>query len=396
MKNNLFQSFKVIILGIIIIFSIHYLFAWTSPTDSQTSVKNSIPVPINSTTTPQSKGGSPLASLLNINGTLSSRTLAVAGNMEVNGTLQLTSLAGSSGNPNLYAMSGNSISTYASGGSYSLTVSKSGAGASIGLVSSNLGAISCGSICSDNYAYGSLVTLVATPNENNAFNGWGGACSGSGPTCVVVMDASKNVTANFTAAAVLTVTISGSGGTVNSLGNIINCSPTCAAAFSPGSSVTLTANPSTGTFVGWGGACSGTSRTCSMTINSSQNVTAVFSPLSCGVGVPYNGYCWYKNTIRGGTCGAYCSSIGRICINSTQTCAQDKAAYAAAGVNCSAYYEYNGAAYNSSYPNYNGGACGVRTDTTWSCGTGSITTNSCASSRVYWWPLCTCGDPSNQ
>ena len=63
----------------------------------------------------------------------------------------------------------------------------------------------------------------------------------------------------------LTATIAGTGiGTVTSSPVGITCaSGTCSANFAPNTMVTLTAVPGTGSvFVGWGGACSGTSPTC--------------------------------------------------------------------------------------------------------------------------------------
>jgi phospholipase C len=76
----------------------------------------------------------------------------------------------------------------------------------------------------------------------------------------------------------LTVATAGSGtGTVTSAPSGISCGTTCTANFPSGSSVTLTAAPTTGfVFTGWSGACSGTA-TCSVTINAATSVTATFS-----------------------------------------------------------------------------------------------------------------------
>jgi YVTN family beta-propeller protein len=75
----------------------------------------------------------------------------------------------------------------------------------------------------------------------------------------------------------LNVADEGSGsGTVMSTPAGISCPPTCAANFSAGTSVRLTASPNAGsTFVGWSGACSGTGA-CTVTMNSNQAVTATF------------------------------------------------------------------------------------------------------------------------
>jgi hypothetical protein len=41
--------------------------------------------------------------------------------------------------------------------------------------------------------------LTATPAANNSFGGWSGGCTGNSATCQVTMDATKAVTATFTA-----------------------------------------------------------------------------------------------------------------------------------------------------------------------------------------------------
>ena len=47
------------------------------------------------------------------------------------------------------------------------------------------------------YAYGTVVTVTATPAAGYTFTSWSGACTGAG-ACSVTMDADKTVTANFT------------------------------------------------------------------------------------------------------------------------------------------------------------------------------------------------------
>jgi phospholipase C len=74
----------------------------------------------------------------------------------------------------------------------------------------------------------------------------------------------------------LTVTTSGSGsGTVTSSPGGINCPGTCTAMFPSGTQVTLSATQNG--FAGWGGACSGNSLTCTITLSSSENVSASFA-----------------------------------------------------------------------------------------------------------------------
>ena len=74
----------------------------------------------------------------------------------------------------------------------------------------------------------------------------------------------------------LTVAFFGSG-TVTDSALGIDCSSLCGPFFAPGTMVTLTAAPATGsTFLGWSGGCSGNG-TCSLTIDSAQSVGATFN-----------------------------------------------------------------------------------------------------------------------
>jgi sugar lactone lactonase YvrE len=95
----------------------------------------------------------------------------------------------------------------------------------------------------------------------------------------------ENLTANFAAAlANYTLTVSESGqGSVASLDGGISCSNgagQCSASYTSGTNVTLNASPASGwQFYGWSGACFGTG-SCTLTMNSSQAVTAAFSQSS--------------------------------------------------------------------------------------------------------------------
>lgn len=89
------------------------------------------------------------------------------------------------------------IATFTGGtpATYSLTVTKSGAGS--GTVTSSPAGISCGATCSATFTTGTVVTLSATAATGYAFAGWSGeSCSGTG-TCQVTMSAARSVTANF-------------------------------------------------------------------------------------------------------------------------------------------------------------------------------------------------------
>ncbi len=159
-----------------------------------------------------------------------------------------------------------------------LTVQKSGAGS--GTVTSNPSGIDCGADCNEAYANGTAVTLTATATGGSNFTGWGGACYGTG-TCTVSMVLNRSVTASFEPVGLtytLSVAKSGTGaGTVTSLPAGINCGTDCSEAYLSGTSVALTAAPTSGsTFTGWSGACSGTDATCTVTMSAARSVTATF------------------------------------------------------------------------------------------------------------------------
>lgn len=79
-----------------------------------------------------------------------------------------------------------------------LTVSRSGSGSGLVRETSWYYALDCGSTCSATYDEGAVVTLEAYGYAGATFDGWGGACSGTGP-CTVTMSQARSVTASFTA-----------------------------------------------------------------------------------------------------------------------------------------------------------------------------------------------------
>lgn len=157
---------------------------------------------------------------------------------------------------------------------FPLTVTKVGSGTVTG------GGINCGATCTTDIAYGTPVTLNAAAATGFTFNGWSGACTGTG-ACSVTITAATSVTATFVQNVALTVTKSGTGsGTVT--GDMINCGGTCSETVPVGTKVTLTATPdsalaSASTFVGWsGGGCTGVS-TCTVTVTAATTVNAMFT-----------------------------------------------------------------------------------------------------------------------
>ena len=176
----------------------------------------------------------------------------------------------------------------------SLQVTVGGAGS----VTSNPAGINCtgAGTCSQSYASGTTVTLSALPASGNAFVGWTGACSGTGTSCTVVLSSpSESVGASFAAAVqyfALQVA-DGGNGTVTSSPTGINCSGAsastgCSQSFTSGTTVQLTAAPASGyVFSTWSGACSGSTASCTVTMNAAQGVGATFAASSPTGATPY-------------------------------------------------------------------------------------------------------------
>jgi len=190
-----------------------------------------------------------------------------------------------------------------------LTVGLAGTGG--GTVASSPAGITCGSDCTEGYPQGTVVTLTATPSTGSTFTGWSGSCSGTG-SCVVTMDAAKSVTATFTLQQfTLTVSKSGTGaGSVTSSPAGINCGATCSTPYDFGTSVTLTATPTTGsTFAGWSGVCSGTG-SCVVTMDAAKSVTATFTlqQFTLTVSKSGTGSGTVTSSPAGINCGSTCSA----------------------------------------------------------------------------------------
>jgi len=79
---------------------------------------------------------------------------------------------------------------------FTLGVTVTGTGA----VTSTPAGIDCPGACSQAYAEGTRVTLLAVPGAGQQFDGWGGACAGTGP-CTVTLAADASASAAFSAGA---------------------------------------------------------------------------------------------------------------------------------------------------------------------------------------------------
>ena len=178
---------------------------------------------------------------------------------------------------------------------YALQVTKTGAGAAQGTVTSNVPGIQCGPVCEAPFASGATVTLSASAAAGTVFGGWGGACTGTAPTCTLAMSQVRTVTAAFNPTQ-QTLTLTVDRGATSAAGSVssspaaagLPCSTpttagtpsrTCTANFPFESAVTLMAAPAGGSvFTGWGGECAGTATTCTVTMTAARSVTASFAP----------------------------------------------------------------------------------------------------------------------
>ena len=178
-----------------------------------------------------------------------------------------------------------------SGGTFTLQVTKNGAGS--GTVTSSPSGISCGTACSRSFSRGATVTLTAVPASGSVFAGWsGGGCTGTG-SCTVQINSNMTVTAAFNTSAppppppppsgtfTLNVTKVQNGGTGNVTSSPagIDCGATCTANFASGTSITLFASATSGRFASWtGGPCAGsTNPSCAFTLGANTTATASFA-----------------------------------------------------------------------------------------------------------------------
>jgi hypothetical protein len=166
------------------------------------------------------------------------------------------------------------------GGPTTATITIRRDGAAMGAVSAQGLELSCGVTCSATVAVGSVITLTASPGTGAVFGGWtGAACPGGDPICTVTVTADLAISARFDVAHFdVGVGLLGSGtGRVTSSPDGVTCPSACNAAFAYNTAITLTASAAPGsTFLGWGGACTGTG-SCAMTATAHTNVTAAFA-----------------------------------------------------------------------------------------------------------------------
>ncbi len=124
------------------------------------------------------------------------------------------------------------------------------------------------------YAFGTVVTLTATPGAGYVFSGWSGNASGSTSPITVTMDGDKSVTATFTQLRhTLATAVSGTGS--------VSASPAAGGdgKYAYGTVVTLTATPGASyRFSGWSGDASGSTSPVTINMNGDRSFTASFVP----------------------------------------------------------------------------------------------------------------------
>ncbi len=165
----------------------------------------------------------------------------------------------------------------------SLVVDKAGTGTVDSNVIGGGNGITCGVDCAEAYPDGTAVTLTASPAANSNLAGWSGCDSTTATTCMVSVNAARNVTATFNlnAPQTLNVTKMGSaagGAAVTSSPAGINCGADCTEAFPGGTAVVLTASaPVSAVFAGFAGCDTSTLTTCTVSVTSLRNVIATFT-----------------------------------------------------------------------------------------------------------------------
>jgi len=123
-----------------------------------------------------------------------------------------------------------------------------------------------------------MVVLPAGADEQENLHIAFTVSSDNGNNCH--LDFVQVIASSTTPPVTLTVNKTGAGeGRVTSMPPGIDCGSTCSADYTVRTDVTLTATPSPGSvFVGWGGDCSGTNASTSITMYSAQACTARFEP----------------------------------------------------------------------------------------------------------------------
>jgi uncharacterized repeat protein (TIGR03803 family) len=183
-------------------------------------------------------------------------------------------------NGNFYALTSGGGTSYYRVGTFfqffttgrTLTVGTTGNGTA----TSTDGVINCPGTCTHIYANNAPVTLNASAPEGWTFDGWDGACRGTG-SCQIDMTQDQLVWAYFSPFYTLTVTTNGSG-SVRSTDGFIDCPGVCSHVYVANTPVTLNNFPAPGWILdSWSGSCIGNSPTCQISMGSDRSVGATFT-----------------------------------------------------------------------------------------------------------------------
>jgi List-Bact-rpt repeat protein len=150
-----------------------------------------------------------------------------------------------------------------------------------GTVTLSPGHRTCAGTCSFHLRQGAIVTLRAKPRRHFVLTHWTGGCIGNAPTCVLALDRSTSVRAEFVGEAEeIALTVSGPGSVVSRPAGL-DCGADqgdCTATFPWGTELRLTGKPATGgRFAHWGGECGDVARdACAFVVRDGSEVTASF------------------------------------------------------------------------------------------------------------------------
>jgi hypothetical protein len=170
---------------------------------------------------------------------------------------------------------------------FTLTAIRSGTGTGTITNLTPTTGINCGTDCTEDYDFGTMVSLLATPAADNTFGGWTGDCTNMFGPCTVTMSQARTVRATFTPAPTVLLTLSVYGaGTVRASPSPVMgpsvCSSTdpntttCQLTYNRGTAVTLTAVYSAPfTLVDVSG-CARMGDTCAVTMDASKTVAEWF------------------------------------------------------------------------------------------------------------------------
>lgn len=121
------------------------------------------------------------------------------------------------------------------------------------------------------------VTVVIRPSADGVYTTQASVSSTEADANLANNSVSESTTvADASSLAQLKVGLQGQGTVTGSAGGV-NCKPTCAVYFNPGTMLSLNATPDANwTFDHWDGVCQGTAPTCTLTVSSDTTVRAVF------------------------------------------------------------------------------------------------------------------------